>query len=154
MHWSIAVGNMNFIRYRICTSHCIRLAQYSTYYPVSTEYYPVLLLDSWRHWPREKFGTKPHIQRALSFEHMHVLKPGDALTLPYSRNVYRAVGRIQFLEQMGDIFAVVSKYITYGYWLKWGTQSWGFSSTELIVVLLLYILRWGENICPRYCCLY
>jgi len=158
MHWSIAVGNINFIRCRIYTSDCIRLLQYSTSYPVSIEYCPVLYLDSWQHWPREKFGGKPHIQRALSFEQMHVLvlKPGDANTLPYRRKVYRAVGRMQFLEQIDVIraFAIVSKYTMYGYWLKWGTLSWGFNSTELILVLLLYILRWGENISLRYCCLY
>lgn len=154
--WSIAVGNMNFIPCRIYTSDCILLLQYSTSYPVSTEHCPVLFLDSWQHRPREKFGRKPHIQRALSFEHTHVLvlKPGDANTMAYCRNVYRAVWRIQFLEKTDDVFAVVSKYTVYGYWWKWGTQSWGFNSTELILVLLLYVLRWGENISSRFCCLY
>jgi hypothetical protein len=147
---------MNFIRRRICTSDCIRLLQYSTSYPVSTEYCPVLFLDNWQHWPDEKFGRKPHIQRALSFEHVHVLviKSGEANNLPYSRNVYRAVWRTQFLEQIGNIFAIVSKYTMCGYWLKWGTQSWGFNSTQLILVLLLYVLLWDENISLLYCCLY
>jgi hypothetical protein len=94
--------SLYFIRCRIYTSECIRLLQYSTSYPVFTEYCPVLFLDSWQQWRREKFGRKTHMQRALSFGHMYVLvlKPGDANFSPYSRNVYRAVWRTQFLEQI------------------------------------------------------
>lgn len=119
---------MNFVPCRIYTSDCIRLLSGFHWILSILISRQLATMIAWKIWKKTP----------QSFEHAHVLvlKPGDPNTLAYSRNVYRAVWRIQFLEQTDDIFAIVSKYTMYGYWLKWGTQSWGFNSTELILVFI------------------